>query len=88
MATWYPEGYGGNQKYYYPPAPPPLNPNPPPWRGYRPRPKNTDSDKTSSSASQASVPLVHGRAANPGYPQLDLMDGVDYFKVHSQIPTK
>ncbi|KAF8205667.1 hypothetical protein K438DRAFT_517817 [Mycena galopus ATCC 62051] len=33
MATWYPEGYGSHQKYYYPPGPPALsaatsNPNP------------------------------------------------------------
>ncbi|KAJ7264986.1 hypothetical protein B0H12DRAFT_1068675 [Mycena haematopus] len=93
MTTWYPEGYGSDQKYYYPPGPPPLsaatsNPNPPTWRGYQ-HTNNSDSSKTSSRAqSQASVPLVppvHSHTTSPGHPQLDLMDGVDYFKIGDMV---
>jgi hypothetical protein len=84
MSTWYPEGYNPHQQYFYPPGPPPLsaatsNPNPPPWRGYQPRKSENDSGRTSSS--QVSVAPVHGRNTNSGHPQLDLVDGIDYFKV-------
>ncbi|KAJ6502028.1 hypothetical protein C8R45DRAFT_1209671 [Mycena sanguinolenta] len=90
MTTWYPEGYGSNQRYYYPPGPPPLsaatsNPNPPTWRGYQ-RTNYSDSAKTSS-ASQVSIPLMGSPSTKQiqGYPQLDFTDGVDYFKIGDTV---
>ncbi|KAJ7681742.1 hypothetical protein B0H17DRAFT_1138175 [Mycena rosella] len=93
MTTWFPEGYPSQPRVFFPPGPPPLsaatsNPNPPPWR-YRPRQASgtgtrsggsgTSSDSRLSGASEP-VPHMHSRN-NSGYPQLDLTDGVDYFKI-------
>ncbi|KAF7337931.1 ATP-bind-3 domain-containing protein [Mycena venus] len=95
MTTWYPEGYSTHQPYYYPPGPPPLsaataNPNPPPWRGYQlqPRKSNNDSGRSSSSQTQASMPPTRCGRSTTGtssYPQLDFMDGIDYFKIGQTV---
>ncbi|KAJ6531612.1 hypothetical protein DFH09DRAFT_1408977 [Mycena vulgaris] len=92
MTTWFPEGYPAQPRVFYPPGPPPLsvatsNPHLAPWR-YQPRKASGtgDASQPSRSASQSSrssdpVAHMHSRNNNSGYPQLDLVDGVDYFKI-------
>ncbi|KAJ7137810.1 hypothetical protein C8R44DRAFT_868185 [Mycena epipterygia] len=94
MTTWFPEGYPTQPRVFYPQGPPPLsaatsNPNPPVWRPQWP-PRTGSGTQSGSSASQTprgTQQIVHmdSRDKNSGYPQLDLVDGVDYFKIGDSV---
>ncbi|KAJ7461569.1 hypothetical protein FB451DRAFT_1181295 [Mycena latifolia] len=97
MTTWFPEGYPAQPRVFYPPGNPPLsaatsNPNPPPWPGYKYTPRamgvtgGRGSAPSSGVVSQLAggagpVARMHSRIHQSSYPQLDLTDGVDYFKI-------
>ncbi|KAJ7024284.1 hypothetical protein C8F04DRAFT_969214 [Mycena alexandri] len=84
MTTWFPEGYT-YPPVFFPPGPPPLsaatsNPNPPPWRGYR---KGSNASGKPSSSQTSSTPSQ--RNTHASHPQLDLVDGVDYFMIGEKV---
>ncbi|KAJ7286354.1 hypothetical protein C8J57DRAFT_1708664 [Mycena rebaudengoi] len=87
MTTWYPEGYPIRPKVFFPPGPPALSDqlagNTIPYR-YKP---SRSSGTSGSSKNAGFEATMHPRRndANAGYPQLDLVDGVDYFKIGDTV---
>ncbi|KAJ7217062.1 hypothetical protein GGX14DRAFT_42771 [Mycena pura] len=96
--TWFPEGYSPHpQVFYYPPGPPPLSaatatPNPQPWlpRGQSRKGSASGSSHTGSRGMRsepASGTRAQTRTNMPdsSYPQAELVDGLDYFKIGDQV---
>ncbi|KAJ7766751.1 hypothetical protein B0H16DRAFT_1453777 [Mycena metata] len=89
MTTWFPEGYT-YPPVFFPPGPPPLsaatsNPNPPPWRGYRRGSNANGKPSSSQTSSTPSTPGPSQRNTHSVHPQLDLVDGVDYFRIGEKV---
>ncbi|KAJ7074044.1 hypothetical protein C8F01DRAFT_1224781 [Mycena amicta] len=100
MATWYPEGYNPNQqRVFYPPGPPPLSAaHSKPWRprastvstqtnsSATPRTTSTPEQPNAQGPPPQSIVKTRGQSGTwVPPPQIDLVDGVDYFKIGDTV---